>query len=107
MADAYNDLAALAAKDPAGKGRLWFVRDASAWSYAGCAIEARASNIRVPIESVPDSRVQAALQDGSWVGSVADTSATPITLLAVQKAPDPGVAFRPLTRADLGTAAAA
>lgn len=105
MADAYTDLAALAAKDT--HGRLWLCAQAMVWSYVGCAIEARASNLRVPVESVPDSRVQAALSDGSWVGSVVDTFATPIKLLAVQAAPAPGVAFRPLRAADLGTSAAA
>lgn len=101
----YTDLDALAAKD--AHGRLWLCAPARVWSYGGAPLDTRASNLRIPAENVPDSRVQAALADGSWVGSVVDTFATPIALLAVQKAPDPGVAFRPLTRADLGSAAAA
>lgn len=101
----YADLDALAAKDT--HGRLWLCAQARVWSYGGAPLETRASNLKIPAENVPDSRVQAALADGSWVGSVVDTFATPITLLAVQKTPDPGVAFRPLTRADLGTSAAA
>ena len=107
MADSYSDLAALAAKDPAGKGRLWAVRDGACWSYAGCAIEARASNLRVPVESVPDARVKAALADGSWMGSVIDTGASPIRILAVQVTPAPGAPLNVLRASDLGTAAAA
>lgn len=106
MADAYTDLAALAAKDPAGKGRLWYVADGNCWTYAGCAVP-RLSNLKVPAESVPDARVKAALADGSWMGAVIDTYATPIKILAVQATPAPGSALNVLKASDLGSAAAA
>lgn len=107
MADAYTDLAALAAKDPAGRGRLWAVRDCGCWSYAGCAVDPRGSNLKVPVESVTDARVQAALADGSWMGAVIDTFATPIKILAVQATPAPGAPLNVLRASDLGTMAAA
>ncbi|WCS24468.1 hypothetical protein LOK46_25590 [Methylobacterium sp. NMS14P] len=107
MADAYTDLAALAAKDPAGKGRLWAVRDGNCWSYAGCAVDPRGSNLKVPVESVPDARVKAALADGTWMGAVIDTNATPIKILAVQVTPAPGAPLNVLRASDLGTVAAA
>lgn len=107
MADAYTDLAALAAKDPAGKGRLWFVRDANAWSYAGCAVDPRGSNLKVPVETVPDARVKAALGDGSWMGAVIDVNVVPIRILAVQATPAPGAPLNVLRASDLGSAAAA
>ena len=106
MADAYTDLAALAAKDPAGKGRLWYVADGNCWSYAGCAVPPRAS-LKVPAESVPDARVRAALADGSWMGAVIDTYATPIKIMAVQVTPPPGAPLNVLRASDLGTPAAA
>ena len=105
MAD-YSDLAALAAKDPAGKGRLWYVRDGNVWSYAGCAVPT-GSNLLVPVESVSDARVKAALADGSWMGSVIDPNATPIRILAVQVMPAPGAPLNVLKASDLGSAAAA
>ncbi|MCJ2125109.1 hypothetical protein [Methylobacterium sp. J-077] len=102
----YADLDALAANDPTGHGRLWLHGQARVWSYAGCPL-APADNLRIPSQSVPDARVQAALADGSWVTAVLDTFARPITVLAVMKAPAPGVVYQPITRADLGTSAAA
>lgn len=106
MADAYTDLAALAAKDPAGKGRLWYVGDGNCWSYAGCPTPPGA-NLKVAAESVPDARVQAALADGSWMGAAVDTSANPTRILAVQATPAPGTPLNVLKTSDLGTAAAA
>ncbi|SFM98959.1 hypothetical protein [Methylobacterium pseudosasicola] len=102
----YADLETLAAKDPAGKGRLWYVPDGACWSYAGCAVTPRA-NLKVPAENVPDARVQAALADGSWMGAVIDTYATPLKILAVQKTPAPGMPLNVLRASDLGTPAAA
>ena len=106
MADAYTDLAALAAKDPAGKGRLWHVLDGNCWSYAGCPTPP-GSSLKVPAESVPDARVKAALADGSWMGAVIDHNATPIRILAVQVMPAPGMPLNVLRASDLGSAAAA
>ncbi|SFL42358.1 hypothetical protein [Methylobacterium pseudosasicola] len=106
MADTYDDLAALAAKDPAGKGRLWHVRDGNCWSYAGCPTPPDA-DLKVPNESVPDGRVRAALTDGTWMGAVIDVNATPIMILAVQKTPAPGAPVTVLRASDLGTPAAA
>ncbi|MCJ2082691.1 hypothetical protein [Methylobacterium sp. J-090] len=104
--DTFADLDSLAAKDT--HGRLWRCPDAAVWSYPGAPLDASAKTLRVPMESVPDSRVQAALAAEAWAVAALDTLATPIRVLAVVKAPPEGVPSQvPMRTLDLGTAAAA
>ena len=101
MPDTFADLDTLAAN---GDGTLW--RRDSVWSYPGCPTTSPvASNLRLPIATVPDARVQAALQAGAWVAAWIDRTASPTRLLAVVKAPSDGSAVRVRSTAEMGSAA--
>lgn len=100
--DTFTDLEDVAA---CGDGRLWHARDGNVWTFAGCPVDRRGS-LHMPIVSVPDARVRAALDAGAWIAAVVDTHARPVGILAVQRAPADGTA--PVVAAhDLGIAAAA
>ena len=95
--DAYTDLDTLAAS---GAGVLQ-LEQGNVWSYPGAPHEdARVHNLAPPITYATDSRVQAALQAGAWVG-VRQNSEGKIT--AVMKAPSDGSSIRVRTPAEFGT----
>jgi len=99
MADAFDDLAALAAKgdDPTVAPSL--VKTNGRWSYPGCPLDG--GNLRLPRENLPDARVLAALADGAWTVIQVDANEAPLVVAPAGKADK-----RPLTLAQVGTAAA-
>lgn len=86
-ADTFSDLDTLAAN---GDGTLW--RRGPVWSYPNApTTDVRLTNGAIPLDNLPDARIQAALQAGAWVAAWIDDTKTPVAVLAVCKAPEGGV----------------
>lgn len=101
MADTFTDLDTVAA---AGNGTLW-KRRASRWAAAGAQPDGSGSNVRLPVDTIADGRVQAALAAKAWVPLYVD-QAQPPHAVAVVKSPAEGEApIRARTMAEMGAAA--
>lgn len=91
--------------DLAAKGNGTLVRhDPGHWSYPGAPSDPAASNLHLPMESVSQSEVDAALADGAW--SVVMRSPAGLPIIVASTASPLGQRAE-ITAADFGTASLA